>query len=635
MTMNYYAHQHHNPLAKNAARLSLLALGLVLAGCAVKPQLATQEEVRERVKSDTVQMYVGQTPIASAITLEEAIARALKYNLDYRLKKMEAAVALGIADYTNFDMLPSLVTSAGYRSRSSHIASNSNINLQTGAENPLNPGSTDERQRLLAGAEFSWNALDFGVSYYRARQQSNQFLIAEERRRKVVQNIVQDVRSSFWRALGAQQLSEQARLITERAGLAMARSREAEIQKVIPPVLALNYQRALLDATTLLNQRRQDLDVAKAELAAMMNVEPGVSFTVAETVETKLVDAPMDIRKLEDLALLQRPELREEDFKKRITADETRKQLLGMLPGISFDTALQYDNNKYAYSNSWAQGGVRVSWNLMRLFALPALGKTQEAQTKTDETRRMALSMAVITQLRVASERYRLAVDDFKLADTAAQVDKRMADYMRASVTAKLDSELELIRVQARAVLGSYQRMNAYANAQIAFGRLQNTLGFDPLPDDFEGNALPVLTERVRTHLNAVQKDAFKMSSTLFGYNPTVSIHLAGVSDPVAQVRMKAQLSELLTRNHVVVDAADGTPMTFSLKTESNGSLDKINWSIDVADRKGQTMGKTDYATSAPNNARQSVYEAALVAAVTSRLPQIRTWLGSMAEVPQ
>jgi outer membrane protein TolC len=633
--MTYLTTQANKSLVRSASRLSLLTLALVLAGCAVKPQLATQDEVRERVKSDTARMYLGQAPITNAISLEEAIARALKYNLDYRLKKMESAVALGITDYTSYDMLPSLVASAGYRTRSDYIASDGNINVLTGVENPLNPSSTDERKRLLTGAEFSWNALDFGVSYYRARQQANQFLIAEERRRKVVQNIVQDVRASFWRALGAQRLSEQARQISERASLAMARSREAEIQKVLPPVLALNYQRALLDATTLLNQRRQDLDVSKAELAAMMNTEPGAVFSLAETAEAKLSDAPVDIRKLEEVALLQRPELREEDFKKRISADETRKQLLGMLPGISFDTALQYDSNKYASSNSWSQGGVRLSWNLMRVFALPALGKTQEAQTKTDETRRMALSMAVITQLRVASERYRLALEDFKLADTAAQVDQRMSDYMRASVTARLDSELELIRVQARTVLGNYQRVNAYANAQIAFGRLQNTLGFDPLPDDFEANELPVLTERVRTHLNAVQKDAFKMSSTLFGYNPTVSIHLAGVSDPVTQVRMKAQLSELLTRNQVAVNAVEGTPITFSLRTESNGTIDKINWSIDVLDSKGQTQGKTDYTTSAPNSARPSVYEAALVAAVTSKLPQIRVWLGSMAGAAQ
>ena len=80
------------------------------------------------------------------------------------------------------------------------------------------------------------------------------------------------------------------------------------------------------------------------------------------------------------------------------------------------------------------------------------------------------------------------------LADNAAQVDKRLADYTRASVTARLDTELEAIRTQARSVLGSYQRANTYANAQIVFGRLYNSLGFDPLADDFEGNDIPTLT---------------------------------------------------------------------------------------------------------------------------------------------
>jgi hypothetical protein len=141
--------------------------------------------------------------------------------------------------------------------------------------------------------------------------------------------------------------------------------------------------------------------------------------------------------------------------------------------------------------------------------------------TETDQARRMALSMAILTQTRVSAERYRMALEDFKLADQAAQVDTRLAAFTRASVTAKLDSELEAIRTQARAVLGAYQRANAYANAHIAFGRLYNTLGFDPIADDFEGNDLAQLTQRVGAHLQATEKDAFALSSNLFGRAPS------------------------------------------------------------------------------------------------------------------
>lgn len=122
-----------------------------------------------------------------------------------------------------------------------------------------------------------------------------------------------------------------------------------------------------------------------------------------------------------------------------------------------------------------------MSWNLMRLAALPSLEKAQEKQVKTDEARRMALAMA-IDQVRVGVERYRLAMTDLQIADTSAQVDQRLADYAKASVTARLDSDLEAVRTQTRALLGNYQRANAYANAQIAYGRIYNSVGLDPCP---------------------------------------------------------------------------------------------------------------------------------------------------------
>ena len=603
-----------------------LAVMFAVTACGtVTPKPATQDEVRNRVYEDTSRMYLSQAPIAGPLTLEEAVARALKYNLDYRLKKMESALAMGLTEYSSYDMLPKVLTSAGYRTRNND-SGGSSVGIVDRVES-LRPSTSEERNHSQAGLEFSWNLLDFGVSYYRAKQQADQFLIAEERRRKVVQSMLQDLRAAYWRALGAQQLEGRSKDVLQRASLALARSREAESQRVIAPVLALNYQRALLDATSLLNQRQQDLAYAKSELAALMNVPAGMNFTLAEATEIQLPAAPDNVQKLEEAALLQRPELREEDFKKRITADETNKQLLGMLPSVSLDFGVRYDSNRYLYNNNWTQGGFGVAWNLMRLAALPSLNKSQEDQTKTDQARRMALSMAIMTQLRVGAERYRLALEDFKLADNAAQVDKRLADYTRASVTARLESELEAIRTQARAVLGAYQRANAYANAQIAFGRLYNTLGFDPLPDDFDGNDLPKLTERVREHLRATEKDMYKMQSNLFSALPAVSVRLAGVNDATSQVRMKAQIVELLSRNSFVIDDSKGIPITFALQREARNGLEKANWTIELANAEGRILGSANYTATVPGDARPSTHEAALVAAATQAVPQMHSWL--------
>lgn len=619
---------------KKAARrrlgaLTLLAVSATLVACSVTPKSATKEEVRRRVQEDTSRMYVQQDPISQAVSLEEAIARTLKYNLDYRLKKMESALALGLSDYANYDQLPNLLATAGYRTRSNH-SGGSSIGIDDGIES-LRPSSSEERKVANAGAEFSWNLLDFGVSYYRARQQADAFLIAEERRRKVVQNMVQDVRFAWWRALGAQRMSAKAESILERARLALARSREAEAQKMIAPAVALGYQRALLDAITLLNLRRQDLAYAKRELAALMNVEPGVDFVLAESSEAALPAVPTDVRKLEEMALLQRPELREEDFKKRITADDARRQLLSMLPGISMDAGLNHNSNQYLANNDWAQAGVRVSWNLMRLTALPAMKNTQAQQVRTDEARRMSLSMAVMTQVRVSVERYRFALEDLKLTDLGAQVDERLSAHTRASVTARLDSELEAIRTQARAVLGQYQRAAAYANAQVAFGRLYNTLGLDALPDDFNQESLPRLTEQVRSHLAQTEKETLRMSSQLFGFAPSVAIQVMGVEDPALKVKLHAQASELLARRSITVDAQGGIPLLLSMSKKGHGDTQHTTWTLSASHDKAGKLDAATFTSSLPRPARDSAYEASLVSALNLSLPNIQRWLSSAA----
>ena len=621
----------HKALQMFKPKLLVVLLGVALAGCSVFPQQATKEEVTARVKEDVSKMYTNQEPITAAVSLEEAVARTLKYNLDYRLKQMESALALGIADYSKYDMWPKLLANAGYNARSNYSGGTS-IGIEDGIQS-LRPSTSQERGYAQAGAEFSWNVLDFGVSYYRAKQNANQFLIAEERRRKLVQNMMQDVRAAYWRALGAQRLTADAADILVRADKALVKSREAEAQKVISPALALNYQRALLDATSLLNQRRQDLEFAKRELGALMSVPPGQEFTLADAQEAKLPPAPTgDMLALEEMALQQRPELREEDFKKRITADETRKQILSFMPNFNVTGGWQVNSNDFLYNKNWQQASVGMTWNLLKLFSLPALEKTQKEQVEVDAARRTALSMAILTQLRVSVERYRLAMEDYKLADTAANVDKRLADYTKASVSAKLESELEAIRTQARSVLGAYQKANAYANAQIAFGRMYNTLGFDPLEDNYGGNSIADLSQRVKAHFDETEAESLKMKSNLFGNQTKVAVKINGIQDAALQKQMQEKVVALLARNQIEHDAA-GLPLTFSLKRDNKLAIDKANWSIELADKAGKVTQSAAYTTKIPETSRDSVVEATLIAAATSQLSAMKTWLSQTTQV--
>jgi len=492
--------------------VTALLATLVATGCAVTPMALTDNEVEQRVAADQMRIYEAQAPITGPLTFADALGRSLKYNLDHRLKLMESALNTGLADVAKFDMLPNLLVSAGYTQRN-NITGSRSFNIVNGeVVEPANPSYTggQEKSRHLASAEFSWSVLDFGVGYYRAKQAANEYLIAEERRRRVVQNILQDVRSAYWRAVGAQRMASKADELMVRVRSALERSRKAADQGLLPPKDALTYQRMLLDALNLLNARRQDLELAKRELAALMNVPPGTSFTVADETTPGLPAMPTRIEALEDLAMFNRPELREEDYRTRITAAEARKQLLYLLPNVSLNIGAQYDSNKYLYNNDWIEASTRVTFNLFRALSIPAVMSASEGQVKVDDMRRMALSMAILTQVRVAVERYRLALSDYEIAEQSLSVDDRMVTYAQAALSSRVDSELELIRAETRAINSAYQHHAAYAAVQNAFGRIYNSVGLEVVPPGLENEPVETIGTRVIEHIRSIEDATFK-----------------------------------------------------------------------------------------------------------------------------
>ena len=70
------------------------------------------------IAADRKHLFENQEPLTGPISLEEAIARAIKYNYDYRLTAMDQALQNRQLDLSRYDMLPKLVASAGGTARS-------------------------------------------------------------------------------------------------------------------------------------------------------------------------------------------------------------------------------------------------------------------------------------------------------------------------------------------------------------------------------------------------------------------------------------------------------------------------------------------------------------------------------------
>jgi outer membrane protein TolC len=469
--------------------------------------LGADERARNAVESRAA-LFDGQEPLTGPLTLAEAVARAIKYQAEYRQRQMEQAAAEAQLDVAKFDLLPRLTANAGYTTRNNEAFG---FGFTPGGQVATNPSASTERTRDTLSLGLSWNLLDFGVSYFRARQLADQILIAEERRRKAVQTLMHDVRVAWWRAEAAQRLLPGADALLAEIDRASERTRVIEARKLLPPQQTATLRRALLDLSQQISFRRQELAQARIELAALVNVPPGTDLRVAGPASEarEVLDLTADIGKLEALALRVRPEITEEAYRARISADEARKALVGLLPGVSFDLARNYDSNRFLVNNAWTSAGVTVAFNLVRVFSLPALGRSEEAQRKADTARRLAMAMAILAQTRIAAVRYELVADEFLVWDEAARDDDLIVTYLASSAKAGIDTELELIRARARAMASRMNRDLSYAILQASAARLYHSIGFDAVPREDEGKAVAELARLVEGRFAELERASF------------------------------------------------------------------------------------------------------------------------------
>ncbi|MCD1638530.1 TolC family protein [Pseudomonas stutzeri] len=476
-------------MKKNYQVFGASLLAIAISGCAVTSQPIERSVSEQRAKADLVDMFKGQEPVSGALTLHEAMARAVKYNLEARLKVMEEALAQRQIDLARFDMLPRIAAEAGYVGRS-NVSASSSRSVETGTQS-LEPSTSQDRDRHVADLTMVWNVLDFGVSYVSAKQQADQRLIVQERRRKVLHTIIQDVRSAYWRALAAERLLEQIDQLMARVEGARANSERMSEQRIGDPVQALGYQRGLIEATRQLEEQRRALSLAKTELAALINLPIGTQYELAvPSTDYPVPELNVDMDVLEHKALASRPELREQDYQARIGAAETRKAMLRLLPGLEFSAGGHYDSNSFLVNQSWADYGVKITWNLFNVLSAPAAIDVAKANEEVVVARRQAMSMAILAQLYVANANYHEALRQFRTSQQLAGLDQQIAEQLRNRHKAQGIGELELIQGELNTLQANLRRDLAYAELRNAYGQLFASAGLDPLPQELPSSQL-------------------------------------------------------------------------------------------------------------------------------------------------
>lgn len=504
--------------------LASTALVLVLGACSVTPQPLTEADMRGQAQADRVEMYKDEAPVTKPLTLPDAIARALTFNLDRRTKVMEEALAAGQKDLDRWDMLPKLAANAGYTSRSEANATRSR-DAVTQTTSTSNPTYSTDRDNSTADLGLTWNILDLGVSYVTAHQNADKALIATERRRKTVHNLIQEVRFAYWRTAAAQVLEHDVRQAVATAEQALVDARAVEREGLKSPADILRYQKNLLETLRQLEAISQELSTARVELAALVNLPPGSDFVLEIPDDGAMTVAPFEMapERMEELAFINNPDLREQVYLSRIAVDETKKTILKLLPGINLNLAQKWDSNSFLVDHQWHEVGAKITWNIFNLLSAPAQMDQAEAGERVANAKRVALRMAVLAQTHVALRQYLNAGKQFQRADELYQVETRLARFATIRADNDAQSAMERIANQTSAIAARLRRYQSYAQMESAYGKMQATLGQDLLPETVSSRDLGDLSAAIAERLALWRKGHAEDAAPALAAAPAIS----------------------------------------------------------------------------------------------------------------
>lgn len=480
------------------------ASGLLVA-CSSGPTPLSPHERADIRAQDRTALLANQEPVQRPITLFDAMARALKYNLEHRVALMEKAVSQKQLTLAQFQLMPPVNANVAWKKRSSLDASSGLSVTPDGNFIPPDGGapsysSASDEAKTTADLTMAWNLLDFGVSAIEARQESDRVLIARENQRKVVHSLLQKVRATFWKAVGTQRLDGAIVAVLKQARQALKDARRVERERLKPLLEILRYQKTLMEIVRQLQDLRHQLSLAKTEFASLINLPPGTPFTLAVTDDPVLTipTITMGLEEMEQLALDNRPELRQKMYEARILRSDVRKAMLRLLPSLTFQVSENWDDNSFALFPQWQEAGAAVAWNIWKVLQAPATMRSVENRRQLADMRRMTKHMAILAEVHLAYRRYLNDQRKLRAAEALDGVDRRILKNIGLTSAHDAQNQLAFIGSAAAAIMTRLQLYQAYADAQNAVGLIYATLGVDLTPKAVRSAEIPVLAEALR-----------------------------------------------------------------------------------------------------------------------------------------
>ena len=465
--------------------LLICSLGVLISCAKRNPEPITSEDFLKSAEDDLakIQEIKEQNDLFNKnlkIDLYTAIALAIENNKDLKVKLLETSLANRKIEDVEFEMLPTMAANAGYTGSDRYKTTASATVPSDDLAGSIGSSYSTSRDRDVNEQDvgFSWNALDFGLSYIRAGQSSDKFLISKELEKKAANNITKDVIRAYWNALSAEKLIKKYDPLLIKVNNALNDSQKIEELLLQKPMDALLYQKELLDIQRALQSQKQSFINAKIELGALMGLLPNEKFVLVQT-DQPLNELNMKLKHMEKHALVNRPELIENHYEERISIAETKAGMRSLLPGLNFNAAWTSSSNDYLMNKTNFEYGSSIGANLLNVFRAPRLKEVNEMNTEIIKEQRLALSMAVLSQVHISNIEYQMALEEYETADRYYDVSRKITEQVRNAQKIARFGELELIREEASLLVAELRRDIAFSKVQFSVAQVYTSVGVD------------------------------------------------------------------------------------------------------------------------------------------------------------
>ncbi|PCJ40590.1 MAG: hypothetical protein COA71_10110 [SAR86 cluster bacterium] len=460
-----------------------------LASCIVVPDPFSQSELAQIAQADRELIFRAQEelPAGEFLTLEKAFAMALKYNLENRVALLEATLANNSFDLSRAELLPDLAANAGYTNRSNDLASFSN-SVATGDES-LESSSSQEREQVTGDISFSWNLLDFGLSYLTAKQGADNYLIADKARQKVMLTLLQEVRSAYWYAVAMEAMEDELEELYLEAEDILDDLQVNRREGLQDPISVLTEMRTIIETLQVLDQVRQSISTSKTRLAQLINIEnlDSIRLEVSDDYEKlfRVSDDPEVMQEMELYALTNSSDYIAEVYNARIEQDETRKTMLQLFPGLEFSYGENYTSNRFSLNDSWGQLSANITGDLMNLVNVKTIRKFRDTSELLTLNRKLAINMAVVAGVNITWQEYQNSLIQFDRAALLNEIDSQLFELTNLQEANSVGTNIATIQSKLRAFSSSMGERESYASAQTAYGAYLSSLGVNPIPNNY------------------------------------------------------------------------------------------------------------------------------------------------------